>query len=279
MTENRQNATGDTPPETMASPGEESAEGWGGRPALGVPTITVPARLHGDCHLLLWQLHGRTDVHLASGPRVLPGGHACWIPAGVQHRLHVAADSVVFPLFLRLELGASGLPPGAVLRIPRAQTLLLMALLQQQYGDALSATVDLEARVAALVAGLEPAARPPAPRSAEAQTVAAAFLEDLSDTRSIAEVVAANYSVHRTVQRQFLAETGMTPHQWRTRLRLAEALDLLRMGASVTDTARRCGYTSASAFRRAFTSRYGAPPGRYAKTGTEKAPLPGGNGA
>ncbi|GAA3113545.1 hypothetical protein GCM10020254_69860 [Streptomyces goshikiensis] len=71
----------------------------------------------------------------------------------------------------------------------------------------------------------------------------------------------------RTLSRLFRAELGMTFPQWRTQLRLHQALRLLAVGTPVTAVAHRCGWSSASAFidvfRRAFGHTPGAHPGAH----------------
>ncbi|WP_327641053.1 helix-turn-helix domain-containing protein [Kribbella sp. NBC_00482] len=53
----------------------------------------------------------------------------------------------------------------------------------------------------------------------------------------------------------------MTFPQWRTQLRLHEALRLLAEGASVTQVAHRCGWASTSAFIDTFRRAFGHTPG------------------
>lgn len=55
----------------------------------------------------------------------------------------------------------------------------------------------------------------------------------------------------------------MTFPQWRTQLRLYQALVLLAEGVPVTTVAHRCGWFSASAFIDVFRQAYGHTPGRH----------------
>ena len=66
----------------------------------------------------------------------------------------------------------------------------------------------------------------------------------------------------RTLERCFLAETGLGLAQWRTRLRLAVALERLGAGTSVTEAAHAVGYDSVAAFSRAFRQAHGFAPSR-----------------
>ncbi|MGZ5948442.1 MAG: helix-turn-helix domain-containing protein [Caulobacteraceae bacterium] len=64
--------------------------------------------------------------------------------------------------------------------------------------------------------------------------------------------------------RVFAELTGMPPHRYLLRTRLAAAHAMLREGAGVTDTCYACGFNNLSHFTRSFARRYGAPPSRIA---------------
>lgn len=57
----------------------------------------------------------------------------------------------------------------------------------------------------------------------------------------------------------------MTFPQWRTQLRLHQALRLLAVGTPVTAVAHRCGWSSASAFIDVFRKAFGQTPGAYGR--------------
>lgn len=66
-----------------------------------------------------------------------------------------------------------------------------------------------------------------------------------------------------TLYRHFKAETGMSPLQYRTRLRLYEARSkLLVSQGSVANLAFSLGYESASQFSREYVREFGAPPAK-----------------
>lgn len=67
----------------------------------------------------------------------------------------------------------------------------------------------------------------------------------------------------RTLERQFLRETGMNLRSWRLRARLLEALPMLERGDAVTDVALACGYESTSAFIASFREFFGTTPGSF----------------
>jgi AraC-like DNA-binding protein len=55
----------------------------------------------------------------------------------------------------------------------------------------------------------------------------------------------------------------MSYPQWRTHLRLLEAMILLSGGASVTHAASRCGWKTTSSFIDTFRRTLGQTPGEY----------------
>ncbi|KAB0623591.1 AraC family transcriptional regulator [Castellaniella defragrans] len=72
----------------------------------------------------------------------------------------------------------------------------------------------------------------------------------------------------RTLNRLFRKETGLTFGQWRTQLRLTEAVCQLSLGFSVNSVARDMGYANANAFSAMFRRTLGEPPQRYLRSVT-----------
>ncbi|MDH1303950.1 AraC family transcriptional regulator [Achromobacter sp. GD03932] len=63
--------------------------------------------------------------------------------------------------------------------------------------------------------------------------------------------------------RRFEAAFGETPHQFRTRERLAAAQRLLAHGHAVTDVCLELGYSSLGSFSALFARRIGVSPAQY----------------
>jgi AraC-like DNA-binding protein len=72
----------------------------------------------------------------------------------------------------------------------------------------------------------------------------------------------------RTLARLFRTEFGMTYPQWRTSTRVFHAMIHLSEGATVTETAHRCGWSTTSAFVDTFARTMGQTPGTYRSTTT-----------
>ena len=67
----------------------------------------------------------------------------------------------------------------------------------------------------------------------------------------------------RTMTRRFVTETGFTFTEWRQRVRLLRALELLASGQAVTTVALALGYDNSSSFIALFKRTFGKTPGRY----------------
>jgi AraC family transcriptional regulator len=68
--------------------------------------------------------------------------------------------------------------------------------------------------------------------------------------------------------RAFRETTGLPPHAWLTRARLAAARRLLRSGdLPVRDVARACGFASPNQFATSFRKHIGVTPTAYRHSG------------
>src|SRR5688572_19716760 len=63
--------------------------------------------------------------------------------------------------------------------------------------------------------------------------------------------------------RQFRALFGVTPHQYRTHVRLERARELLGGGHSVTEACLEVGFSSPGSFSHLFVRRVGVTPSAY----------------
>jgi AraC-like DNA-binding protein len=64
----------------------------------------------------------------------------------------------------------------------------------------------------------------------------------------------------RTLERHFRRSTGKSPKEWLAEQRQRQALELLRDGSSVKETASLLGYSHAHHFSREFKERWGYSP-------------------
>ena len=83
------------------------------------------------------------------------------------------------------------------------------------------------------------------------------------DRSSIAALARRAGASRRTLERLFLAETGMRVGEWRRRVRLLHGVRRLAERESVSNAANESGYASVSAFVAVFRKTFGVTPGRY----------------
>jgi AraC-like DNA-binding protein len=83
------------------------------------------------------------------------------------------------------------------------------------------------------------------------------------DALTVREVAARVVLSHSHFIRVFGAVFGDTPHQFRTRVRVERAKQLLAAGGSVTEACLEIGFTSLGSFSALFTRWVGAPPSTY----------------
>jgi AraC-like DNA-binding protein len=96
-----------------------------------------------------------------------------------------------------------------------------------------------------------------------AKRVAAMLRADPADRRSLAELASAAGASHRTIERLFASETGMSFGRWRIRHRMITALEKLANGHTVGNVAYAVGYESPSSFVAAFRDTFGTTPTSY----------------
>lgn len=228
---------------------------------LFLPPVEIPERVHDDQHILLWQVRGTgTDLVLDNEASFLPVGHAVWIPSFVRHSLTVRANSVVLPLFFDSDEVATTLDQPVMVAVDRELRTLFLAHLQATT-SILQPQVNVTRQLLSRLEG-----RPDRhstlrmPSSSPALLVAERLRSNPGDERGIDDLARAVHVSRRTLERMFVAETGLTLRAWRLTNRMEAAALLLRSSGSLPAVAHRVGYTNLNAFRRAFKERFGMTP-------------------
>ncbi|MEV7774355.1 helix-turn-helix transcriptional regulator [Kitasatospora sp. NPDC086791] len=233
------------------------------RVGLLPPGGGIDAHRHDD-HQIAYAARGVLSITTDAGCWVAPGNRAVWIPAGTvhAHRAHGA-----------LELHLVGLPAtDNPLALDRPTVLAVGPLLRELIVAYTRTPADRGPERARLRAVLLDQLRAsprqplhlPTPTAPLLRAVCALLDADPADRRTLAELGRAVGAGERTLSRLFRADLGMTFPQWRTQLRLHQALVLLAEGLPVTTVAHRCGWSSASAFIDVFRRAFGHTPGGHA---------------
>lgn len=212
---------------------------------------------------LVYAVSGSMTVATDAGSWTVPPDRALWIPHGqpvrVINRFRIAVRTLYFATELR------ALPPAT--RSVNVTGLVRELLLHTVRHCPLDAGSTLDrALLTVLLDRLhdlpdEPLWLP-APVTSPVATAAARLIQD-DPARSGPEIARAVGVSPRTLERAFLAATGLNYGAWRRRARILASLHLLAAGSSVTQASTAVGYSTPSAFVAAFKQHLGRPPTAY----------------
>lgn len=220
-----------------------------------------PAHAHPE-YQLAWSERGVLAITLENQTWVLPPNRALWIPRNLLHTTQASSPTMMRSVYFRQR--------SAPVRWQRPTVVAVSPLLRELICFLASAERNTPAaRHARSLLGrlLVPLSTArielPMPRDERARRVAEALTKRSDDPRTLTKLGKLAGASARTLARLFIAETGMTFGNWRTQLRLTNAIALLANGETVTQVASLVGYESTSAFVAAFRRRIGVPPGAY----------------
>ncbi len=217
-----------------------------------------------DIPILLWVRTGAIVFRVDGREHEVAAGSAIWVPAGVEHEVRLAQGTVTVPIHARPGRRSGALTEVQLVDIPPA------------WGDWLIHKYDFgslteDGPLLELAAGHSDTADPsmrlprlPMPRSREALAVAHTLLRTHGSHRSMAALAAAEQISAKTLQRQFVNETGVVFSEWRTRARVVAAAGRLADGQGAARARRHVGYATPAGFTRAFHRHVGVNPTEYA---------------
>jgi AraC-like DNA-binding protein len=224
----------------------------------------LPAHRH-EMAQLVYASRGVMTVHTEAGTWVVPAHRAVWVPPDVEHRIAMSGEVEMRTVYLARELPIGRVSHCSVVNVsPLLRELILHAVERAPLYHTLPAHAHL---IGLLVDQLEalPAVplQLPAPRDPRARRAADWLRAKPGDGVGLESLARRVGASKRTLERLFLAETGMSFGTWRQQLRLMQALERLAAGESVTEVALAVGYDSTSAFISRFRQVLGTTPGRY----------------
>ncbi|MFC4298671.1 AraC family transcriptional regulator [Castellaniella hirudinis] len=207
---------------------------------------------------------GLLSVNAGSRRWVVPATHAVWIPPEVPHGLRSHGPFSGWSVYVAA--------PACIALPAEPGVLAVSGLLREAVARAASWPGDvLDAAQARLVdvildeisASPQEALGLPMPQDARLLQIARALSDQPDDDRRLDEWADWAGIASRTLSRRFAAETGFSFTEWRQRVRLLRALELLAAGKPVTAIALDLGYGNVSAFIALFRRVFGVTPGQY----------------
>jgi AraC-like DNA-binding protein len=224
----------------------------------------LPNHAH-EWHQLIYVSAGLMSVATEVGSWVAPATWAIWVPAGIHHGIRFVVDSAFRTAYFRPDW-ADGYPTGCT--VVSVSALLRELILRTIKIGKLDRRHPLDTAIAALmvselqVSGARSLSlkQPTGEAMCRAATLMTKRNRQAATVSSLASAVGAGT---RTFERQFFAETGMTPGRWRQQQAMLTALELLAGGTAIKTVAAQSGYRTASAFIAAFRKIFGTTPGCY----------------
>jgi AraC-like DNA-binding protein len=215
-----------------------------------------------DWHKLSFAVRGHLEVITDDARRIVPADRAVWVPAGTPHTEIMRAPVSMRSLFIAR--AATSIAPTSCRTIAVTPLLRELVLHISRIG-ALDRRKPEQARLVGVLFDLLAAAEDVplelrSPRDPRARRFAELVTDKPGDDAPIAALARRAGASLRTMERCFIAETGVAVGEWRRRMRLFHALRLLEAGDSVTNVALEVGYATTSAFSAAFTREFGRSP-------------------
>ncbi len=262
----------------MSLDGQDAACAEDRSSAVTVITFPMPRgavfdwHTHAD-HQLAWAASGVLTVRTDATAYVLPPTRALWIPAGVRHETLSAGTATMRAAYVS--------PAGCGIDWRECTPVDAPPLVAELLGYLEDPAVGGDRRQHAEALLLDVMRPVPMttvqvrmPVEERASQVARGLEELPSDGRTVGEWGREVGASGRTLERLFLAETGVPFGRWRALLRVQTAIVRLAGGESVANAARKVGYESVSAFVAAFRRETGMTPAAYFRAGGSESTPP-----
>jgi AraC-like DNA-binding protein len=219
-------------------------------------------RHHHDDHQLVYVSTGVLAVETSAGNWVASKDRALWLPAGTWHAHRFYGASMFHAIGFALERPPLPATAPTIVAVTPFLRELLIAAADPELSAAETSRVRAVLRDQLRRSAHEPISLPTPqdPRLADACAIAS---DDPARSIPLADLARQVGASERALSRLFRDELGMSYPQWRTHLRLLEAMILLSGGTTVTDTAFRCGWKTTSSFIDTFRRALGQTPGEY----------------
>ncbi|WP_405658480.1 helix-turn-helix transcriptional regulator [Streptomyces sp. NBC_01166] len=218
---------------------------------------------HHDDHQIIYAARGVLAITTDIGTWIAPATRAIWVPAGTVHAHHAHGALELRLVGLPATDNPLGLDAPTVLTVKPLLRELILAYTSDPDDDGAERNRLRAVLLDQLAASAQQTLHLPTPTDSRLKEICDILRANPSEQRTLAALGKEAGVSARTLSRLFTSDLGMTFPQWRTQLRLYQALVLLAEGVPVTTVAHRCGWSSASAFIDVFRQAYGHTPGRH----------------
>ena len=190
-----------------------------------------------------------------------------WIPPDVEHWVRYGSNNDMLYVDVNRDEART---LGAESRI-MAMTPLLNALMAATLPEAISGRADHHVATLhdllrhELIAAENVSLSIVMPSDRRIRGLAEAALDDPGMVGSVDVWLADAAASRKTIERLFIAETGMPPARWLRQARILHAVSLLAAGEKVSSVAFHLGYESSSAFAYMFRSTLGMTPSDFSR--------------
>ncbi|MBB6387194.1 AraC-like DNA-binding protein [Flavobacterium notoginsengisoli] len=214
---------------------------------------------------LIYATRGVMNVVVGNHIWVVNPLQGLWLPGGVEHQVTFQKDVNYYSVFIDSSAMA-GLPE-------KSFSFDIPMFLKQLVFKIISFGVDgnltpPQHRVISVfldeLALIEPSATfLPTTNHERLQKVVELIMDDIASKNTIDYYAELSFMSSRTLSRLFIKELGMNFSDWRTRLKLLEAIKRLGEKQSIKEIAFNLGYENTSAFIYMFKKHLGKTPSNY----------------
>jgi AraC-like DNA-binding protein len=221
--------------------------------------VDFAAHVHA-CGQLVFAQHGPMLLETHSGIARMGPDRAAWLPAGEPHAVFLDHRFRYHSLYIDRDF-CSRETHGIFILTP----LLRELIIDVSSWPESNLSVDEKMRRAYVI--VDEIVRAPLtgssvriPDDRKLGIICRAIERDTSIEKSLDDWAVEVGASTKTLQRLFLAQTGMAFQQWRNHVRMKRALELHMSGVRGVDVALAVGYATESSYAQAFKKYYGHPP-------------------
>jgi AraC-like DNA-binding protein len=217
------------------------------------------AHVHA-CGQLVFAQQGPMLLEIRGGMVRMGPDRAAWLPAGEPHAVFLDRRFRYHSLYIDSDF-CSSTTCGVFILSPLLRELIIDVSLWPES----NLTADEKIRRGRVI--VDEIVRAPRigssvriPQDKRLGIICRAIERDVSIEKSFEDWAIEVGASTKTLQRLFLAQTGMTFQQWRNHVRMTRALELHMSGMRELDVALAVGYATEGSYAQAFKKFYGHPP-------------------